>query len=170
MTAPLGVMITAAGTGIGASIARAFANEGRRVHVCDVDEAALDRLNDEYPDIVTRVVDVRDSDAVDDWFDDTLDALGSLDVLVNNAGIAGPTATVEDMSIEGWRDCLAVCLDSQFSSVAGAVPVMKDQRSGSIINLSSTAGLFGWPSAPPMRRQNGRVIGLTKSLATEVGR
>ena len=170
MTAPLRVMITAAATGIGAATARAFADEGHRVHASDIDEEALSRLNDDYPDIVTTPVDVRDEGAIDTWFDDTIDNLDGLDILVNNAGIAGPTAAVDDMDFDGWRDCLAVCLDSQFLTCRRAVPVMKDQRSGSIINISSTAGLYGLPFRTPYAAAKWGVIGLTKSLAIEVGR
>ena len=166
----LRVMITAAGTGIGAAIARAFADEGHRVHASDIDEEALSRLNDDYPEIVTTPVDVRDEDAIDTWFDDTVDAVDGLDVLVNNAGIAGPTATVEDMDFEGWRECLTVCLDAQFLTCRRAVPLMKDQRSGRIINISSTAGLFCLPFRTPYAAAKWGVIGLTKSLAVEVGR
>jgi NAD(P)-dependent dehydrogenase (short-subunit alcohol dehydrogenase family) len=170
MSATLRVMITAAATGIGASIARAFADEGHRVHASDIDEEALSRLNDDYPDIVTTPVDVRDEDGIDTWFDDTVDTLDGLDVLINNAGIAGPTAAIEDMDCDGWRECLAVCLDAQFLTCRRAVPVMKDQRSGSIINISSTAGLYGLPFRTPYAAAKWGVIGLTKSLAIEVGR
>jgi len=170
MTAPLRVMITAAATGIGAATARAFADEGHRVHASDIDEEALSRLNDDYPDIVTTPVDVRDEGAVDTWFDDTIDVLDGLDILINNAGIAGPTAAVDDMDFDGWRDCLAVCLDAQFLTCRRAVPVMKDQRSGGIINISSTAGLYGLPFRTPYAAAKWGVIGLTKSLAIEVGR
>ena len=155
MTAPLRVMITAAATGIGAATARAFADEGHRVHASDIDEEALSRLNDDYPDIVTTPVDVRDEGAIDTWFDDTIDNLDGLDILVNNAGIAGPTAAVDDMDFDGWRDCLAVCLNSQFLTCRRAVPVMKDQRSGCIINIASTAALRAALPHPLCGRQMG---------------
>ena len=108
------VMITAAADGIGKSIARAFAAEGARVHICDVSEAALAQFRKEFPDIAASKVNVRSEGEIDAWFDDALDDLGGLDVLVNNAGIKGPTAPVEDVELDDWRECLEICLDSYF--------------------------------------------------------
>lgn len=163
------VMITAGAAGIGWAIARAFADAGADVHICDIDEAALGEATEWYPDIGATCIDVSNPDAVDQWFDDALDDLDGLDVLVNNAGIAGPTAPVEDMDYDAWRQCVTVCLDSQFLAARRAVPVMKDQRSGSIINISSGAGLFGYPFRTPYASAKWAVIGFTKSLAAEVG-
>ncbi len=169
MTA-LRVMITAGAAGIGLAIAKAFLAAGHRVHVCDVSGDALAAVAKANPGLKGANVNVADPDAVDRWFEAALKDLGGLDVLVNNAGIAGPTAAVEDMSVEGWRQCLAVDLDSQFFTARRAVPVMKQQKSGSIINLSSTAGLFGYPFRTPYAAAKWAVIGYTKSLAAEVGR
>jgi NAD(P)-dependent dehydrogenase (short-subunit alcohol dehydrogenase family) len=170
MTNPLRVMVTAAGSGIGRAIARGFADAGATVHICDVDEALLQLATSDYPEIAAECLDVTDEVAIDRWFDDVLDDLDGLDVLVNNAGIAGPTAAVEDMDYDGWQRCMAVCLDSQFLACRRAVPVMKDQGSGSIINISSTAGLYGLPYRTPYAAAKWGVIGFTKSLAAEVGR
>lgn len=168
--AALNVMITAGGSGIGLAIAKAFLGQGHRVHICDVSDEAMAAAVKAHPALRTAVVDVADPDAVDRWFDVAVKEMGGLDVLVNNAGIAGPTAAVEDMSVDGWRRCLAVDLDSQFFTSRRAVPVMKAQRAGSIINLSSTAGLFGYPFRTPYAAAKWAVIGFTKSLAAEVGR
>jgi NAD(P)-dependent dehydrogenase (short-subunit alcohol dehydrogenase family) len=170
MTDQLRVMVTAAGSGIGRAIARAFADAGAIVHICDADEALLQMATTDYSDIAAECLDVTDETALDRWFDDVLDELDGLDVLVNNAGIAGPTAAVEDMDYDAWQRCLAVCLDSQFLACRRAVPVMKDQGSGSIINISSTAGLYGLPYRTPYAAAKWGVIGFTKSLAAEVGR
>ncbi len=106
MNQPQRVMISAGGAGIGRSIAIAFASNGARVHVCDVDEQALEDVRRTAPGVMTAVVDVADERAIDRWFDSALDDLGGLDVLVNNAGIAGPTAYVEDIAPDAWRECL----------------------------------------------------------------
>ena len=169
MTSPQRVMITAGGAGIGLAIAEAFLREGANVHVCDVDAEALDQLSERHPDIGTTPLDVTDEAAFDQWFDEALDDLGGLDVMVNNAGIAGPTCAIEDMDTDAWRQCLDVCLDAQMFGCRRAVPVMKDQKSGSIINISSTAGLYGFPLRTPYAAAKWGVIGLTKSVAAEVG-
>jgi len=90
-------------------------------------------------------------------------------VLVNNAGIKGPTGYVEELNLDDWRECLSVCLDAQFLCARRAAPLMKDQRSGSIINISSTAGLFGYGLRTPYAAAKWAVIGFTKSLAVELG-
>jgi NAD(P)-dependent dehydrogenase (short-subunit alcohol dehydrogenase family) len=163
------VMITAAASGIGRAIAKAFYDDGARVHICDVNETALAAFRDEFPDIAATHVNVASEAEVDTWFDDALDDLGGLDVMVNNAGIKGPTAPVDDIEMAEWRECLAICLDSHFLCARRAAPVMKAQGSGNIINLSSTAGLFGFGNRSPYAAAKWGVIGLTKSLAIELG-
>ena len=163
------VMITAAADGIGKAIARAFAADGAKVHICDVNEAALALFRAEFPDIAASHVNVRSEGEIDAWFDDALEDLGGLDVLVNNAGIKGPTAPVDDIELADWRECIEICLDSQFLCARRAAPVMKAQRSGAIINMSSNAGLFGFGNRTPYAAAKWAVIGLTKSLAVELG-
>lgn len=167
---PHRVMITAGASGIGLAIAQGFLAAGHRVHICDVNDGALTAAKSAHPALGVATVDVGDPAAVDRWFDATLKELGGLDVLVNNAGIAGPTAAVEDVTVEDWRRCLAIDLDAQFFTARRAVPAMKAQRSGSIINLSSTAGLYGYPFRTPYAAAKWAVIGFTRSLAAEVGR
>lgn len=169
MTTPQRVMISAGAAGIGFAIARAFVAGGARVHICDIDETALADAKAALPGIGTAKLDVADPDAIDAWFETALADLGGLDVLINNAGIAGPTATVEDMDYDDWRTCMTVCLDSQFLCSRRAVPVLKEQRSGAIINLSSGAGLAGYPYRTPYCSAKWAVIGFTKSLAAELG-
>ena len=163
------VMITAAASGIGRAIAKSFAAEGVKVHICDVNEEALADFREEFPEIAATHVNVRSEGEIDAWFDDALDDLGSLDVLVNNAGVKGPTAPVDDIDYADWRECLEICLDSHFLCARRAAPVMKAQKSGAIINLSSTAGLHGFGKRTPYAAAKWAVIGLTKSLAVELG-
>src|ERR1051325_7420777 len=138
------VMITAGGSGVGWVIAHAFPDKGAKVHICDVNERALGEATEKYPQIAATHVDVTDEAAIDQWFDDAMEDLDGLDVLINTAGIKGPTGYVEELKLDDWREPLCVCLDAQFLCARRAAPVMKDQRSGSIINISSTAGLFGY--------------------------
>jgi NAD(P)-dependent dehydrogenase (short-subunit alcohol dehydrogenase family) len=169
MPQPLRVMITAAASGIGRAIAQSFAAEGARVHICDVDEAALKEFRADNPRVAAARVDVSRQSELDGWFDMALADLGRLDVLINNAGTKGPTAFVEEIAYGDWRDCLAVCLDAQFLCARRAVPLMKQQKSGSIINLSSVAGLVGFGMRSPYAAAKWAVIGFTKSLAIELG-
>mgnify|MGYP003337692624 CR=1 FL=1 len=163
------VMITAAADGIGRAIAKAFAAEGAKVHICDVNEAALARFREDFPEIAASHVNVRNEGEVDTWFDDALDDLGGLDVLVNNAGTKGPTAPVDDIELADWRECLEICLDAQFLCARRAAPVMKAQKTGAIVNMSSNAGLHGFGNRTPYAAAKWGVIGLTKSLAIELG-
>ena len=128
------VLITAAAAGIGRAIAAAFAGAGARVHICDIDTAALESFRAAYPEIGTSVTDVADDAAVGRLFDDAMQALGGLDVLVNNAGIAGPTAKIEDIAPADWERCIAVGLNSVFHCTRRAVPLLKAAGGGSIIS------------------------------------
>jgi NAD(P)-dependent dehydrogenase (short-subunit alcohol dehydrogenase family) len=166
---PHRIMITAAASGIGRAIAKAFHEDGAQVHICDANEDLLDAFRDDFPDIAATRVNVRDEAEVDAWFDDALDDLGGLDVLVNNAGIKGPTAPVDDIELAEWKECIEVCLDAQFLCARRAAPVMKAQKSGLIINMSSNAGQFGFGNRTPYAAAKWGVIGFTKSLAIELG-
>jgi len=161
------VAITAAANGIGLAIARAFAAEGANVHVCDADPVAVAALDE--PGIVAAVVDVADGAALDAWLDGVLAALGGLDVLVNNAGVSGPTALVEDVAPAEWERCLAVGLTSHYRATARVVPAMKRAGAGSVICISSTAGLHGLGRRTPYAAAKWAVVGLAKSLAVELG-
>lgn len=165
----LRVLITAGAGGIGLETARAFAREGARVFVCDVDEGALAALRASDPGIVGVTCDVADRGAVARLFDAALAHLGGLDCLVNNAGIAGPTARVEEIRPEDWDRCVEVCLTSQFNCARLAVPHLKESRNGSMINLSSAAGKNGFAMRSPYSAAKWGVIGFTKSLAIELG-
>ncbi|MBZ9813835.1 SDR family oxidoreductase [Mesorhizobium sp. CA7] len=163
------VMITAGASGIGLAIAKAFANNGAKVSVCDFDERALGEVAQFHPQISAAHVDVSNEKAVDQWFDKTMGDLGGIDVLVNNAGAKGPTGNVEDIALDDWRQCVSVCLDSHFLCARRAARPMKEQKSGNIINISSTAGLYGYGLRTPYAAAKWAVIGLTKSLAIELG-
>jgi NAD(P)-dependent dehydrogenase (short-subunit alcohol dehydrogenase family) len=163
------VMITAAATGIGRAMAKAFAEEGARIHICDVNEQALEKFREDFPDITASLVNVRSETEIDRWFDQALDDMEGLDVLINNAGIKGPTAPVDDIELGEWKECIEICLDAQFLCARRAAPVMKAQKSGCIINMSSNAGQFGFGNRTPYAAAKWGVIGLTKSLAIELG-
>jgi len=163
------VLITAGGAGIGRRTAESFADAGARVHVCDIDEAALGDLAAKRPGIGRSRADVASEQDVDRLFAEAMEHLGGLDVLVNNAGIAGPTGGIETLSLEDWKRCLAVNLDGMFLCTRRAVPLIEAAGGGAIVNLSSAAGLYGFPNRSPYSTAKWGVIGLTKTLAMELG-
>jgi len=162
----LRVLVTAGGAGIGRVIAQTFADHGARVHVCDIDGEALKVLPKEMTRTVADVAKLAD---VDRLFSDVERKLGGLDVLVNNAGIAGPTARVEDIRPEDWDRCIAVDLNGMFYCTRKAMPMIKAAGGGSIINLSSAAGRLAFPMRTPYSAAKWAVVGFTQSLAAEAG-
>jgi len=168
--AHLRVLVTAGGTGIGAVIARAFHDAGARVHVCDIDRAALDRLTRESPGITASMADASVATDVDLVFDDVNGTLGGLDVLVNNVGIPGPTGPIEELDAAGWTRTVDVNLNSQFYFARRAVPLLrKSEASPSLIAIGSVAGRLGYPLRTPYASTKWAIVGLAKSLAIELG-
>jgi NAD(P)-dependent dehydrogenase (short-subunit alcohol dehydrogenase family) len=163
------ILITAGAAGIGLEIAKAFLREGAKVHVCDVDPEALAVLASSHPGLTASHCDVADRAQVSALFDVALAALGGLDVLVNNAGIAGPTGRVEEINPEDWDRCVQVCLTSQFNCARLAIPHLRKSENASIVNLSSAAGKLGFPLRSPYSAAKWGVIGFTKTLAAELG-
>jgi NAD(P)-dependent dehydrogenase (short-subunit alcohol dehydrogenase family) len=161
------VAITAAGGGIGLSIAKAFAAQGADVHICDIDATAIAAAGAQG--LRASQIDVSDPAAVDGWIDKVLAIGGGLDVLVNNAGTSGPTALIEDVELADWDRCIAIGLTSHYRTCARVAPAMKADRNGSIINISSTAGTYGIGMRAPYVAAKWAVIGLTKTLAIELG-
>src|SRR5207245_7553980 len=148
---------------------RAFAREGARVHICDVDTKALDALAASDPGLTRSVCDVADPASVTRLFETATSTLGGLDALVNNAGIAGPTAACQDIALRDWERTLAVNLTGQFLCAQRAIPLLKASSNASIANLSSAAGRFGFPNRTPYAASKWGVIGFTKSLSIELG-
>ena len=158
-------VVTAGAGGAGLVIAAALVAEGATVFVGDIDAAEITALP---ADLTGTILDVADAAAVAAWLDPIV--AEGIDILVNNAGIAGPTKPIEDITPEEWRRCLAVDLDAQFLCAQRVVPVMKAQASGAIVNISSTAGIMGMPHRAPYVAAKHGVVGLTKTLAMELGR
>ena len=138
------VFISGAATGIGKATALSMHKLGAEVIICDIDAG---KLRDIEKEIKTFVCDVSDSTAVDRMFKQIENC--GLDILVNNAGIAGPTKLIENITDYEWRNCMAVCIDSQFYCIRRAVPIFKQQQHGVIINLISGAGIMGYPTRSP---------------------
>jgi NAD(P)-dependent dehydrogenase (short-subunit alcohol dehydrogenase family) len=160
------VIVPAGAGGIGRAIVEAFLEEGARVATCDIDEEGLASLPDA---VFRRRVDVQDAAALAGFMDDAIAALGGLDCLVNNAGIAGPTGRIEDLPLDAVEQCLAVCLTSQFVTTGRAVPHLRNSANASIVNMSSLAGRLGFRLRSPYAAAKWGVVGLTKSMAIELG-
>ena len=163
------MLVTAGAAGIGKAFAETFADAGAKVFICDVDQAALDAFRGTRPEVGSCTADVADPQAVDALFDAAMAFLSGLDVLINNAGIAGPTAPVEAIDIAEWNRTIAVDLNGMFYCTRRAVPLLKTAGGGSIINLSSVAGRLGYPLRTPYAAAKWGVVGFTKSLAIELG-
>lgn len=163
------VLVTAGAGGIGRAIARAFVAWGARVHVCDIDEAALAALRAELPGVGTSVCDVADRVSVQSMIEKAVADLGGLDVLINNAGIAGPAASVEDLDPAAWDAVLRVNLTGTFTVTQLAIPHLKASGAGCILVMSSLAGRFGYPNRSPYATTKWGLIGFTKTLSRELG-
>ncbi|RYF43364.1 MAG: SDR family oxidoreductase [Comamonadaceae bacterium] len=166
----LRVLVTAGGSGIGAAVARAFREAGAQVHVCDIDRTALARLAEDAPSITSSVADAAIADDVDLVFDDVRGTLGGLDVLVNNAGIAGPTAAIDAIDLAQWDRTVAVNLTSQFLFARRAAPLLRESgRNPAMVVMSSVAGRLGYAFRTPYAATKWAIVGMMKSLAVELG-
>ncbi|MCW1919994.1 SDR family oxidoreductase [Rhodobacter sp. KR11] len=160
------VLITAGANGIGRVMAQAFADEGYRVWVTDVDRAQIATL----PRCIRGdAVDASDEPAMAGLFDRIAADWGGLDVLCANAGIKGPTAAIEDMDLTAWSACLAVNLNGAMIAAKHGARLMKPAGAGCMIFTSSTSGLYGTPYRAPYVAAKWGVIGLMKTVAMELG-
>ena len=165
----LRVLVTAGASGIGKAIACAFREAGAKVLICDIDEDALGTFAKDFPDVLTRVTDVSDETQVDQLLAMASEQLGGLDVLVNNAGISGPTGAIDELSVEEIRRTLDIDLMSQFLVLRRALPLLRANEAGTIINISSVAGRLGYALRTPYAAAKWGIVGLTQSLAKEAG-
>jgi NAD(P)-dependent dehydrogenase (short-subunit alcohol dehydrogenase family) len=167
--AALRVLVTAGAAGIGRAIADRFADEGSQVYVCDVSEEALEACRVARPAYGASLCDVADEAQVERLFEDALDRMGGLDVLVNNAGIAGPTAGIDRIDPDEWRRTIDVNLNGQFYCARLAVPHLKAAGNGAIVCISSVAGRLGYAYRTPYAATKWAIVGLVASLARELG-
>ena len=163
------VLITAAASGIGYAIARRFVNDGHRVHICDVNAEAVEAARNTLQGAGCTVTDVGQPTQVEALFAEALEWMGGIDVLINNHGIAGPRGFIEDLDYEEWDHCIRVNLGGMFYTIKNAVPHMKRQRSGCIINLSTTSARTMLPKRAAYVAGKVGVLGLTKNCARELG-
>jgi NAD(P)-dependent dehydrogenase (short-subunit alcohol dehydrogenase family) len=165
----LRVLVTAGATGIGAAIASAFFETGAKIHICDIDGAALQAFQKRFPSSQTTQADVADEKLVEQMFETQRAKIGGLDVLVNGAGIAGPTAGIEGISEEDWTRTIDVNLNGQYRCLRHAIPMLRDSATPGIICISSVAGRLGMPWRTPYVASKWAIVGIVKALAVELG-
>lgn len=163
------VIVSAGGSGIGLAIVQGFLAEGAEVATCDINPELVSELKRNHPSVYCEEVDVADAQAVQQFTQSAIGKLGGLDCLVNNAGIAGPTSPIEEIPEADWERCLSVCLNSQYFFIKASVFSLRKSSNPSIVNISSAAGKYGFAFRTPYSTAKWGVIGLTKSLAIELG-
>jgi NAD(P)-dependent dehydrogenase (short-subunit alcohol dehydrogenase family) len=165
MSAAKHVLITAGAAGIGLAIAEVFLGQGYRVSICDVDNSALDKAVAKLEGLSISHCDVADADAVDAM----IAALGPVDVLVNNAGVAGPVGGIETNDPEDWARCFAVNVHGAFHTIRAVTPAMRAAGGGCIINISTASTVTGLPGRSAYVASKYALEGLTKNAARELG-
>ncbi len=160
-------LITAGADGIGYAIAKRFEKAGAKVFVCDINEEAVNKANGASDNIKAVICDLRQTQLIASMVEAGFDYLEEVDIIVNNAGIAGETAGVGDQTLGGWQECLQVNMTSHFETMRLVVPRMNDE--GSILSVSSVAGRVGFAYRLPYAATKWAVIGMVKSLAIELG-
>lgn len=163
------VIVTAAGSGIGLAIAERFLAAGAQIAICDQDPTAVDRVASRHPAILARVLDVSSELAVRLFVDEVVKRYSGVDVLVNNAGIAGACAEIPGISADQWIRSFAVNVHGSFYCLKAVVPGMKAQGGGAIINIS-TGSVFTLPAGrADYIASKWALEGLTRAAARELG-
>jgi NAD(P)-dependent dehydrogenase (short-subunit alcohol dehydrogenase family) len=163
------IVVTAGASGIGLGIVDAFLDSGALVHVCDVSPDALVAISGRHPRLSASLADVGDVVAVSNLEQRAIEAMGGVDVLVNNAGIGGPRAPVDQIADEDWASVFRVNVTGAFNTVRAFAPHFKAQRSGCIINISTTSVRTGLPDRLPYVASKAALEGMTFNLARELG-
>jgi NAD(P)-dependent dehydrogenase (short-subunit alcohol dehydrogenase family) len=163
------VLITAGAAGIGREFARAFTANGAKAFVCDNDDKSLAAIAKEIPGLIVRRCDMASRAEIERMVPEAVAALGGLDVLINNAGIAGLTLPVVEYPPDDWDKVVMVNLTAMFDVSRLAIPHLKNSKAGCIINMASIAGRYGFANRSPYAATKWGVIGLTKTLAIELG-
>ena len=165
----LKVLISGGAAGIGAAIAAAFTEAKAEIHVCDASDEALAAFRARFPDALATKADVGSPADVDAVFAAHAERFGGLDVLVNNAGVAGPTGGVDAIDEAAWTRTIDVNLNAQHRFASRAVPLLKRSDEARIICISSVAGRLGYAWRTPYAATKWAIVGMMKSLAIELG-
>ena len=163
------VVVTAGGSGIGFAIAEKCLEAGADVYICDISESTLNEALKINKELKGTIADIGNSESVIKFFEQVYKEFGRIDVLVNNAGIAGPIKALEDISVEEWKKTIDVNLNGMFYCIKQVIPKMKEQKSGNIINISTRSAQLGMVNRSPYVASKSGVLGLTTALTRELG-
>ena len=167
------IIISAGASGIGWATAKVCLSRGAYVYLCDIDRKSLSKIS-KHPlknkKLFTYECDASEKYQVSNFFDQIKKKTKKIDALINNVGVAGPTGTIEKLNSEDWERTLKVNVISHFYFTKLAIPMLKKNKGGSIINISSGAGIMGFPLRSPYAASKWAIIGVTKTLAMELGK
>ena len=163
------IVVTAGASGIGRAIAERFLGDGDQVAVCDVDERAVAEFASAWPEATAAVADVTSETEMAAFLGAVEAGWGGADVVCANAGTGGPAGRIEDLDYGEWQRCVATNLHGSFLTCRWAARVMRAERAGLIVLTSSTAGIAGYPLRSPYAAAKWALVGLTKTLAMELG-
>ncbi len=167
------IIISAGASGIGLATAKICLSRGASVYICDIDVKSLNKIN-RHPlkdkKLFTYYCDASNKNQVFEFFDKLKKRTKKIDALINNIGIAGPTGSLEKLKSRDWENTLFINVNSHFYFTKKAIPLIKKSKNGSIINISSTAGILGFPLRSPYAASKWAIVGVTKTLAMELGK
>ena len=167
------IIISAGASGIGWAITKVCVEKGASIYLCDVDSKAINKVKKHSlynKRIFVSETNASDETEVIDFFHKIKKKFRNLDALINNVGIAGPTGTIEKLDSNEWENTLHVNVNSHFYFTKQAIPLLKKSKTSSIINISSGAGIMGFPLRSPYAASKWAVVGMTKTLAMELGK
>ena len=167
------IIISAGASGIGLATAKVCLARGAYVYLCDINKNFINKLK-KHPlhnkRLFSYYCDASNELQVKDFFKNIQNKTKKIDALINNVGVAGPTSTLEKIKSKDWENTLHIDINSHFYFTKQAIPLIKKSKNGSIINISSTAGILGFPLRSPYAASKWAVIGVTKTLAMELGK
>ena len=167
------IIISAGASGIGWATTKVCLSKGAYVYLCDINNKSLNKIK-KHPlnnkKLFSYECDASDEDEVSNFFNQVYKKTKKIDALINNVGIAGPTGTIEKLSSDDWEQTLKVNVISHFYFTKLVIPMLKKNKGGSIINISSGAGIMGFPLRSPYAASKWAIIGVTKTLAMELGK
>ena len=167
------IIISAGASGIGWATAKICLSKGAIVYLCDIDNKSLNRIN-KHPLTNKRLFsyecDASDEDEVSNFFNQIRKKTNKIDALINNVGVAGPTGTIERLKSDDWEQIFKINVISHFYFSKLSIPLLKKNKGGSIINISSGAGIMGFPLRSPYTASKWAIVGVTKTLAMELGK